>query len=148
MPRTGAQAHALTDDQLTRLIRIWLSGSVPSRRPGGLEDSLEGYLQTSPYQCWNWLDACDAAAPSAWRFRGAIRSGRCPVRRLHASLVTDSLPVQLGLDEGGVKLVERLAGAHGQRGRDPRRLPGDRAAGHVAGGRVCDPVPADRPAGD
>ena len=25
MPRTGAQAHALTDDQLTRLIRIWLA---------------------------------------------------------------------------------------------------------------------------
>ena len=24
-PRTGAQAHALTDDQLTRLIRIWLA---------------------------------------------------------------------------------------------------------------------------
>jgi hypothetical protein len=25
MPRTGAQAHALADDQLTRLIRIWLA---------------------------------------------------------------------------------------------------------------------------
>ena len=25
MPRTAAQAHALTDDQLTRLIRIWLA---------------------------------------------------------------------------------------------------------------------------
>src|SRR5262249_14686230 len=25
MPRTGAQAHAITDDQLTRLIRIWLA---------------------------------------------------------------------------------------------------------------------------
>src|SRR5262245_41620866 len=46
------------------------------------------------------------------------------VPRVHASLVTDSLAIQLGLDEAGVKLVEGPAGAHGQRGRDPRRLPG------------------------
>ena len=62
---------------------------------------------------------------TAWRFRAAIRSERCHVRhgtapefagavpRLHASLVTDSLPVQLGLDEADVKLVEGSAGAHG-----------------------------------
>jgi hypothetical protein len=25
MPRTGAQAHALTDNELTRLIRAWLA---------------------------------------------------------------------------------------------------------------------------
>ena len=64
--------------------------------------------------------------------------------RAFALLVADSLPVQLGLDEAGIEVVEGLAGAHGQRGRDPGSLPGDRAAGHVAGGRVSDPVPADR----
>jgi hypothetical protein len=38
MPRTGAQAHAITDDQLTRLIRIWLANRgygkhCPARAP-------------------------------------------------------------------------------------------------------------------
>jgi len=79
------------------------------------------------------------------RSLGRYRESVGAVARLHASLVTDSLPVQLGLDKAAVKLVKGPAGTHGQRGRDPRRLPGDRAAGHVAGGRVRDPVPADRP---
>ena len=34
-PRTGAEAHALADDQLTRLIRIWLANrSVWEALPG------------------------------------------------------------------------------------------------------------------
>ena len=41
MPRTGAQAHALTDDQLTRLIRIW-----PANR--GVWQALPGAGPTVP----------------------------------------------------------------------------------------------------
>jgi glutamate-1-semialdehyde 2,1-aminomutase len=35
MPRTGAQAHALSDDQLTRLIRIWLANRGVWQAPPG-----------------------------------------------------------------------------------------------------------------
>jgi glutamate-1-semialdehyde 2,1-aminomutase len=41
MPRTGAQAHALTDDQLTRLIRIWLANR-------GIWEALPGAGPTVP----------------------------------------------------------------------------------------------------
>jgi glutamate-1-semialdehyde 2,1-aminomutase len=41
MPRTGAQAHALTDDQLTRLIRIWLANR-------GVWEALPGAGPTVP----------------------------------------------------------------------------------------------------
>lgn len=41
MPRTGAQAHALTDDLLTRLIRIWLANR-------GIWDALPGAGPTVP----------------------------------------------------------------------------------------------------
>ena len=41
MPRTGAQAHALTDDLLTRLIRIWLANR-------GVWDALPGAGPTVP----------------------------------------------------------------------------------------------------
>jgi glutamate-1-semialdehyde 2,1-aminomutase len=40
-PRTGAQAHALTDDKLTRLIRIWLANR-------GIWDALPGAGPTVP----------------------------------------------------------------------------------------------------
>ena len=39
--RTGAQAYALTDDQLTRLIRIWLANR-------GIWDALAGAGPTVP----------------------------------------------------------------------------------------------------
>ena len=41
MPHTGAQAHALTDDQLTRLIRIWLANR-------GIWEALPGAGPTVP----------------------------------------------------------------------------------------------------
>jgi len=41
MPRTGAQAHALTDDTLTRLIRVWLANR-------GVWDALPGAGPTVP----------------------------------------------------------------------------------------------------
>jgi glutamate-1-semialdehyde 2,1-aminomutase len=41
MPRTGAQTHALTDDKLTRLIRIWLANR-------GVWDALPGAGPTVP----------------------------------------------------------------------------------------------------
>ena len=41
MPRTGAQAHAITDDQLTRLIRIWLANR-------GVWEALPGAGPTVP----------------------------------------------------------------------------------------------------
>ncbi len=41
MPRTGAQAHALTNDQLTRLIRIWLANR-------GIWEALPGAGPTVP----------------------------------------------------------------------------------------------------
>jgi glutamate-1-semialdehyde 2,1-aminomutase len=41
MPRTGAQAHAIADDQLTRLIRIWLSNR-------GIWEALPGAGPTVP----------------------------------------------------------------------------------------------------
>ena len=41
MPRTGAQAHALTDPLLTRLIRIWLANR-------GIWDALPGAGPTVP----------------------------------------------------------------------------------------------------
>jgi hypothetical protein len=41
MPRTGAHAHALTDDQLTRLIRIWLANR-------GIWEALPGAGPTVP----------------------------------------------------------------------------------------------------
>ncbi len=41
MPRTGAEAYALTDDQLTRLIRIWLANR-------GIWDALPGAGPTVP----------------------------------------------------------------------------------------------------
>ena len=41
IPRTGAQAHALTDDQLTRLIRIWLANR-------GVWEALPGAGPTVP----------------------------------------------------------------------------------------------------
>ena len=40
-PRTGAQAHALTDDKLTRLIRIWLANR-------GVWEALPGAGPTVP----------------------------------------------------------------------------------------------------
>ena len=53
--------------------------------------------------------------------RTAERALSCAARRRtspapwasHVSLVTDSLPVQLGLDEADVKLMEGSAGVHG-----------------------------------
>jgi hypothetical protein len=41
MPRTGAQAHAIADDQLTRLIRIWLANR-------GIWEALPGAGPTVP----------------------------------------------------------------------------------------------------
>jgi hypothetical protein len=41
MPRTGAEAHALTDDQLTRLLRIWLANR-------GVWEALPGAGPTVP----------------------------------------------------------------------------------------------------
>jgi hypothetical protein len=41
MPRTGAEAYALTDDQLTRLMRIWLANR-------GIWDGLPGAGPTVP----------------------------------------------------------------------------------------------------
>ena len=41
MPRTGAEAYALTDDQLTRLMRIWLANR-------GIWDGLPGAGPTAP----------------------------------------------------------------------------------------------------
>src|SRR5215472_14933167 len=41
IPRTGAEAHALTDDQLTRLVRIWLANR-------GIWDALPGAGPTVP----------------------------------------------------------------------------------------------------
>ena len=41
MPRTGAQAHALTDGPLTRLIRIWLANR-------GIWEALPGAGPTVP----------------------------------------------------------------------------------------------------
>ena len=41
MPRTGAEAHALTDDELTRLIRIWLANR-------GIWEALPGAGPTVP----------------------------------------------------------------------------------------------------
>ena len=40
-PRTGAEAHTLTDDQLTRLIRIWLANR-------GVREALPGAGPTVP----------------------------------------------------------------------------------------------------
>jgi hypothetical protein len=41
MPRTGAQAHALTDNELTRLIRAWLANR-------GIWEALPGAGPTTP----------------------------------------------------------------------------------------------------
>jgi hypothetical protein len=41
MPRTGAQAHALTDDLLTRLMRVWLANR-------GVWEALPGAGPTVP----------------------------------------------------------------------------------------------------
>ena len=41
MPRTGAEAHALTDDQLTRLVRVWLANR-------GIWEALPGAGPTVP----------------------------------------------------------------------------------------------------
>jgi hypothetical protein len=41
MPRTGAQAHALTDGELTRLIRVWLGNR-------GVWEALPGAGPTVP----------------------------------------------------------------------------------------------------
>jgi glutamate-1-semialdehyde 2,1-aminomutase len=41
MPRTGAEAHALTDDRLTRLMRIWLANR-------GVWEALPGAGPTAP----------------------------------------------------------------------------------------------------
>jgi len=41
MPRTGAEAYALTGDQLTRLIRIWLANR-------GAWEALPGAGPTAP----------------------------------------------------------------------------------------------------
>ena len=69
------------------------------------------------------------------------RHPRVPRQRrasLQASLVTDSLPIQFGLDEAGVKGVEGPTGAHGQRGPG-RAVPQSRAC-HLPGslsGSLC-----------
>jgi glutamate-1-semialdehyde 2,1-aminomutase len=41
MPRTGAEAYALTDDQLTRLVRVWLANR-------GIWEALPGAGPTVP----------------------------------------------------------------------------------------------------
>jgi hypothetical protein len=52
MPRTGAEAHALTDDLLTRLVRVWLANR-------GIWEALSG--------------GPDRARPRHPRGRGALR---------------------------------------------------------------------------
>jgi glutamate-1-semialdehyde 2,1-aminomutase len=78
MPRTGAQAHALTDDQLTRLIRIWPANrGVWKALPGAGQQSL------SPQHAPTWpatsrtIPSCllnctnPAARPRAWTHRSS-----------------------------------------------------------------------------